>query len=89
MPLRAALDVARQAAGLALEVEAQRQRVQVAEDLERDAADRALRDLREDRVAQLAEGLRQDAGHAVGEDQRDRHRHGRAVGSPSASTACL
>ena len=39
---RAALDVARHATGLALEVEAQRQAVQVPEDAERDAPHGAL-----------------------------------------------
>ena len=52
---RAALDVAREAAGLALEVEAQRQRVQVVEDLERDAAHARCAHLHEDDVAQLVE----------------------------------
>ena len=70
----AALDGAREPAGLAPEVEAQRQRVQVAEHLERDAADGALADAREHRVPDLAEGERQHARGAVREDHP--HRQG-------------
>ena len=75
-----ALDRARQSAGLALQMEAQRQRVQVPEDVERHRPDRALGHLGEDRVAQFAERQRQDAGEAIGQDHADgqhRHRPGR------------
>ncbi len=70
----AALDRARQPAGLAVEMEAQRQRMEMAERRERDAAHRVLLDLGEDDVAQLARDLRQDARNAIGDD--DHHRHG-------------
>ena len=49
----AALDVAGQPAGLALEMEAQRQRMQVAEHLQGDAPHRLLGDPRKDEFAQL------------------------------------
>ena len=52
---RAALDVARHAAGLALQVEAQAQRVQMLEDLQGDAARCALGGLGEDQLTQLGE----------------------------------
>ena len=71
---RAALDVARHAAGLAVEVEAQAEAVQVAEHAERDAPDRALRDAHEHHVAQLAEQRGREAQDAV--DREQRHRHG-------------
>src|SRR6185437_6632504 len=69
----AALDGARHAAGLALEMEAQRQRVQMAEGGEADHAHGVLLDLGEDRVAQLAESLGGDARDAVNDDQRHWH----------------
>ena len=49
--VRAALDRARQATRLALEMELQRQLMQVPKSLQRDIADGALSDLREHRVA--------------------------------------
>ncbi len=69
----AALDRARQAAGLALEVEAQRELMQVAEGRERHLAHRALSDLGEDRVAQLGESLGRNPGDAIADDEHDRH----------------
>jgi len=70
---RAALDVARHAAGLALEVEAQAQRMQVTEDLQRDAACRAFCGLGEDQLAQFGEEGGRQAQAAVGEQQAHRH----------------
>ncbi len=70
----AALDRPRHAAGLALEMEAQRQAVEMAEGVEPDHAHGMLLDLGEDRIAQLARGLRHDPCDAVGDDQH--HRHG-------------
>ncbi len=67
---RAALDVARHAAGLALQVEAQAQRMQVAEHLERDAARGALGGLGEDQLAQLVEQRGAEAQQPVGHQQR-------------------
>ncbi len=61
MPVGAALDDPAEAAGLALEMEAQRQRMEMAEDFEREVADRALRHRREDRIADFAHRLRQHA----------------------------
>ena len=61
----AALDVARQPAGLSRQVEAQRQRVQVAEHLERDRAHRALRHLGEEVFAQFGEERRRQPQQAV------------------------
>jgi hypothetical protein len=51
--VRAALDGARQAAGLPFEMELQRQAVQVPEGLQSNRADGALRHFREDGIAQL------------------------------------
>ncbi len=70
----AALDRARQAAGLALQMEAQRQLVEMAEGRERESAHRALPDLGEDRIAQLGEALRADTRDAIADDQQHRHR---------------
>ena len=71
---RAALDDAAEPTGLTLEMEAQGQGMQMAEDLQGEAADRPLRDRREQRIAQLAERLGRDPGHAIGQDERDGHR---------------
>lgn len=60
---------------LPVEVEAERERVQVPEDAEGHAADRALAHLREDGVAQLPEGEREDAHDAVADDERDGQDH--------------
>ena len=73
----AALDVARHAAGLPLEVEAQAQAVQMAEHLQRDAARRALGRLREDQLAQLGEQRGRQPQQPIGEQQaewNDEHR---------------
>mmetsp|Transcript_16529 Transcript_16529/g.64517 ORF Transcript_16529/g.64517 Transcript_16529/m.64517 type:complete len:491 (-) Transcript_16529:421-1893(-) len=78
---RAALDVARHAAGLALQVEAQRQVVQVAEHLQRDAARRALGGLGEDQLAQLGEQRGRQPQAAVGQQQAQRH-HQQGLGLP-------
>ncbi len=79
---RAALDVARDAAGLALEVKAQAQRQQVLERLERDAPGDPRRDRIEQEFAQLGEERDRDAQRAVGEQDRDRNdqRGARVVG---------
>ena len=77
---RAALDVARHAAGLPLQVEPQRKRVQVAEHLQRHAAYGALRHTHEHDVAQLGE---QGVGRAQQPVQK------RAVRSGSTSTRSL
>ena len=53
-------------------MEAQRQRVHVAEGPERDPPDGVLGDLGVERVAQLAEAARQHPGEAIGEQQPDR-----------------
>ncbi len=65
------LDTAR----LPLEMEPQRQCMEMAEHFEGEVTDRPLGDRREDGVADFAERLRQHAGEAVGDDQGDRHRH--------------
>ncbi len=72
-PARPALDVARHAAGLALQVEAQAQRVQVTEHLQRDRACGALGGLGEHQFAQLGEHAGGQAQQAVGHDQPQRH----------------
>ncbi len=69
----AALDRARQPAGLAVEMEAQREGMEMPERRERHAAHRVLLDLGEHHVAQLARELRQDAGDAIRDDQHHRH----------------
>lgn len=61
----AAVEDALQAARLAPEVEAQVERVEVAEEVPRDEADGALGDGREDDVAELGEGGRRDAREAI------------------------
>ena len=68
---RTTLDDARQPAGLALEVEAQGQPMQMDERAQRNAADGALRDLRENAVAQFGEALRHHAGAAIGQQHGD------------------
>ena len=52
---RAALDVARHAAGLAFQVKAQAQRMQVFKDFQRNTARRALGGLGKHQLAQLGE----------------------------------
>ena len=68
----AALDGAGQAAGLAVEMEAQAEAVHVLEGLQRDAADGALLDGGEDGVAQFAEAGGGEAEQAVGDDEGGR-----------------
>ncbi len=70
----AALDRAGHAAGLPVQVEAQRQAVHVAERVQRHPARRALLHGGEHRVPQLAEAGGGDAQQAVAEDQRERDR---------------
>ena len=73
---RAALDIARYAAGLALEVKAQAQAVQMPEYGQRDTPDRALRHAHEHHVAQFGEQRRRQAQRPVGDEQRERqHQH--------------
>ena len=88
--LGAALDDAAQPAGLALEMEAQRQRMEMAEDFEGEVADRPLR--RPARRSRRASRRRP----APARGPRHRPRSGRPApprpapsASPSASTACL
>ena len=89
--LGAALDDARQAARLALEVKAQGQRMDMGEGRDADLAQRVILYLGEDTVAQLGEGLHQDARRRVGADEAEGQRHCRrrnrrpceAVGDPA------
>ena len=74
-----ALDRAREAAGLALQMEAQRQRVQVLEHADGDQAQRAFLDLGEDPVPDLVGGERDDADDSVTQNDCDRHGY-RSVG---------
>ena len=71
--LDAALDGAAQAPGAPLDVEAERELVEMVEDLQCYGSDRALPDLGEDRIPELAEGDREHPERAVSE--QDRHRH--------------
>ena len=70
----AAFDGARDAAGLAVEMEAQGEPVHVLEGLQSDPADGALLHGGEHRIAQFAEAGRGEADQAVADDQADRHR---------------
>jgi len=70
---RAAFDVARHAAGLALQVKAQAQCVQMPEHFQRDAAGSAFGGLGEDQFAQLGKQRGGQAQQPVGDDQRHRH----------------
>ena len=74
----AALDVARHAAGLALQVEAQAQGMQVAERGQGDRTRRTLRGLGEHQIAQLGEQRGGKAQRAVGQQQARRHHQQRA-----------
>ncbi len=71
----AALENARQAAGLALEMKAQRQFVHVHESAEGQPAHRVHRHLGEGAVAQLRQHRHQDAHAAVSDGQGDRRGH--------------
>ena len=78
----AALDGAGQAAGLAVEMEAEREAVQVLEGFERHEAGAALLDGGEDGVAEFAEAGGGDAEQAVAEDEGggDEDERGRRAG---------
>ena len=69
---RAALDDARQSAGAPLEMEAERQIVEVQEGSVGELADGMQPDAREQRVADLGEAGRDEAPDIVGEHQRHR-----------------
>nr|GEU28155.1 hypothetical protein [Tanacetum cinerariifolium] len=69
---RAAFDIARHAAGLAIEVEAQRQGVQVTEHLQRNGAHGALRHARKQELAQLGEHGRRQPQQAIRHQRRHR-----------------
>ncbi|MPM30571.1 hypothetical protein SDC9_77121 [bioreactor metagenome] len=71
--LHAALDVARHAAGLAFQMKAQAQAMQVFKRRQRDAARRALRGLGEHQLAQFGEQRRGQAQQPVGQQQPHRH----------------
>src|SRR5262249_49616417 len=64
-----------EAAGAPVEMEPQRQRVQMPKHGQGDLPYRALSDLGENGVAQFVESARHYPGRTVGEDQGDRHRH--------------
>ncbi len=70
--LGAALDVAGDAAGLAFEMKAQRQRVQMLEYRHADAAHRALGDLGENHIAQVGKGGAGKAQHAIAQNKGQR-----------------
>ena len=74
MPFAPALEHAGEAAGLALEVEAQRQAMHVREGLERELPDGVHRDLGEEPVANLAQHRHRDPRQAV--------EHGQAGSAP-------
>ena len=74
---RAAFDHPRQPARLPVQVEAQRQAMQMREDAERDAPHGAALHLGEDRVPRLVEEGGQQPRQAIAQHQRDRHRHQR------------
>ncbi len=76
----AALDDARQAAGAPVEMEAQRQAVQVHEGAVGELAHGVLADAGEQRVAQLVQPVEDDAAEIVAEHQHERRRqHERQV----------
>ncbi len=75
---RAPFDVAAHAAGLAVQMKAQRQAVQMAEHLQRNLAHRALRDLGEQDLAQFGKQRGRQPQQAVGDDQPGRHCQQRA-----------
>ena len=70
----AALDRPADPARLPIEMEPQRQRMEMPERLDRNAPDDPLLDPREHGVAQLAERARRDPQAAIGDDQPDRDR---------------
>ena len=75
--LGAALDGAAETPRPAIEMEAQREAVQVTKGGERGGPHGALGDFGEHRVAQFAERPRHHAGDAVADDESHRHGHGR------------
>jgi hypothetical protein len=76
---RAAFDVAREAAGLAVQMKAQAERMQVLEDLQCDGAHRALGDAGEKDLAQLGEQHGGKAQRAVGRQQAQRYQQHRLL----------
>ena len=84
MRVASALEHASEPAGLAFEMEAQRELVHVLEGEHREPAHRIHRDLGEQAVARLGEQRHHDAHAAIGRGHRERHRHhptpGRLVG---------
>ena len=70
---RAAFDIARHAAGLALQVKTQAQRMQVLKDFQRDTPRRALGGLGKHQLAQLGEQRGRKSQQAIGQQQRHRH----------------
>ena len=72
--LGAALDHARKAAGLALEMEAQRKRVDMGKGRDADFAHRVILHAGKNTVAKLGEDLHQDARQRVTADHGERHR---------------
>ena len=72
---RAALDVARHAAGLPVQMDTQRQGMQVAKHAKGNAPDRPLGHAHEHHVAQFGTQGRGEAQHAIGDQQHHRHHH--------------
>jgi len=68
--LDAAVNHPRQAAGLAFQMKAQRQGMNMREGLHRDFPHGMIEHLGEDAVAQLTESLHQNAGNRIGADER-------------------
>ncbi len=89
---RAAIDHPRQGAGLAVEMKAQREPVQVIERLQRQPASCPLLHRSEHCVTQFAEACRAEPQKPIGHDQRRRnHQHcaGRVAGQKMTLSACL
>jgi hypothetical protein len=78
---RPALDRAVEPAGLPVEMEAQRQSMQVLEGFQGHLVHGLVRHAGEHDLAQLAEGLRENARAAIGEHDADRHHDGSAAGA--------
>ncbi len=81
-PRRAAFHHPRHPAGLAVQMEAQRQGMQMLEDLERGQPDRALGDPGEHQLAQPGRRLGDHLRQAIGEDEAHRHDHDRLDREP-------
>ena len=75
----AAIDRTRQCAGLAIQMEAQAQRMQMAERAQRRDTHRALLHGREQRITQLPKSGGRDAQQAIADDQPQRHRQHRGA----------